>query len=180
MREGALWGTVRPMPPEAFDLKTDPVGALPEEWSAAFDAIHERPFRARQVFRWIHTRSVVDPAQMSDLARTLRDKLAAWDMQMPATVLHAHRAADNTRKMLVGFPRREGGGTVETVLIPPMPGEDDPDEVDEDEPATATAAPATPDGKIPWGKAPARVTQCISTQVGCAMGCVFCASGSRA
>jgi 23S rRNA (adenine2503-C2)-methyltransferase len=177
MREGALWGTVRPMPPEAFDLKTDPVGALPEEWSAAFDAIHERPFRARQVFRWIHTRSVVDPAQMSDLARTLRDKLAAWDMQMPATVLHAHRAADNTRKMLVGFPRREGGGTVETVLIPPMPGEDDPDEVDEDEPATATAAPATPDGKIPWGKAPARVTQCISTQVGCAMGCVFCASG---
>ncbi len=165
------------MPYEAFSLRADPVGALPEEWSAAFADIHERPFRARQVFRWIHTRSVVDPASMTDLARTLREKLAAWDMQMPAVVLQAHRAADNTRKVLVGFPRRADGGTVETVLIPPMPGEDDPDEVDDDD-DTAQAAPANAPGrKLPFGQAPDRVTQCISTQVGCAMGCVFCASG---
>jgi len=162
------------VPYEAFALRADPVGALPEEWTAAFAEIHERPFRARQVFRWIHTRSVVDPVAMTDLARTLREKLADWHMQMPATVVSCNRAADNTRKVLVGFPLREGSGTVETVLIPPMPGEDD-DDSDDDE--TQAAAPNAPGRKLPFGQAPDRVTQCISTQVGCAMGCVFCASG---
>ena len=153
------------MPPAPHDLQRDPVGSLPEEWVAAFEAIHERPFRAKQVFRWIHTRSVAEPERMSDIAKTLREKLSGWNLQMPARIDRVHRAADDTRKFLVSFVDRPEAGTVESVLIPPMP--DDDEDEDDDEPA------------LPQGlRAPARrVTQCISTQVGCAMGCAFCASG---
>jgi len=150
------------VPPVSHSLQQDPVGSYPEEWVAAFEAIHERPFRAKQVFRWIHTRSVADPAQMTDIARTLREKLAAWNLVMPAHLVDVKRASDDTRKALVGFHAHPG--TVETVLIPPLPGEED--EEDEEE-------PVNPGLRV----APRRVTQCISTQVGCAMGCVFCASG---
>jgi 23S rRNA (adenine2503-C2)-methyltransferase len=154
------------MPPVGHTLQGDPVGALLEEWEAAFAALGERPFRARQVFRWIHTRSVAAPEEMSDLARSLREKLAGFGLAMPARVEAVHRAGDGTRKVLVAFPRSAAAGTVETVLIPPMPEEDvDGDDGEDDAPA-AEPVPAV-----------ARVTQCISTQVGCAMGCVFCASG---
>jgi 23S rRNA (adenine2503-C2)-methyltransferase len=153
------------MPSETHTLRNDPVGSYPEEWITAFDELQERPFRARQVFRWIHTRSVADPAHMTDLARTLRDKLASWNLSMPAEVAEVRRALDDTRKMLVRFP---AGGTVESVLIPPMP--DDDDDATDDE---VDVAPA----RHPLRAPPRRVTQCISTQVGCAMGCVFCASG---
>ena len=93
------------MPALPHALHDDPVGSYPEEWVEAFAAIHERPFRARQVFRWIHTRSVADPAHMTDVARTLREKLASWSLEMPAAVRECRRAADDTRKVLVGFPQ---------------------------------------------------------------------------
>ncbi len=153
------------MPPTPHVLREDPVGSYPEEWVDAFAELHERPFRAKQVFRWIHTRSVADPARMTDVAKTLREKLSSWDMVMPAEIREVRRAADDTRKVLVGFPRSDHPGTVETVLIPPLPGEEDDEEEDE--------TPAVPGLRV----AARRVTQCISSQVGCAMGCVFCASG---
>lgn len=153
------------MPPTPHVLREDPVGSYPEEWVDAFAELHERPFRAKQVFRWIHTRSVADPARMTDVAKTLREKLASWDMVMPAEIREVRRAADDTRKVLVGFPRSDHPGTVETVLIPPLPGEDDDDDEDETPPVPGLRVAAR------------RVTQCISSQVGCAMGCVFCASG---
>jgi len=151
-----------PVPPHQF--YDDPVGSYPEEWVAAFAAIHERPFRARQVFRWIHTRSVADPARMTDVARSLREKLASWSLAMPVELRAVRRASDGTRKVLLGFPRRPEAGTVETVLIPPEPDEDD--DAWETEPESLEGRPVV-----------RKVTQCISTQVGCAMGCVFCASG---
>jgi len=153
------------VPPATHDILRDPVGSYLEEWEALLASWGERPFRAKQVFRWIHTRSVADPAGMTDIAKTLREKLSGASMHMPAVIERAHRAADDTRKVLVGFPDAAGSGTVETVLIPPMPDDDADDEPD-DEPS-----PSTP--RI----AARRVTQCISSQVGCAMGCVFCASG---
>ena len=88
------------------------------------------------------------------------------------------RAADGTRKLLV---RLADGASVETVLIPEIPRISGalPSPVEPEGDADAAAleddleAPA--DDLGPAG--PLRVTQCISTQVGCAMGCVFCASG---
>jgi 23S rRNA (adenine2503-C2)-methyltransferase len=153
------------VPPAIHDIERDPVGSYLEEWESQLARWGERPFRAKQVFRWIHTRSVADPAGMTDIAKALRERLSAAALHMPASIEKVHRAGDDTRKVLVGFPDTPASGTVETVLIPPMP-DDDVDEEPDDEPAPSGLRVAA-----------RRVTQCISTQVGCAMGCVFCASG---
>lgn len=150
-----------------------PVARLPEEWEASLRARGERAFTARQVFHWIHKRGVLEPKAMTNLSVRLREALAGEGLGEVATVERVHRAADGTRKLLV---RLRDGATIETVLLPAVSGPgssaaldadaasaDDDDDEDE-------GAPAEPAGTV-------RVTQCISTQVGCAMGCVFCASG---
>jgi 23S rRNA (adenine2503-C2)-methyltransferase len=132
-----------------------PVARLPEEWQPAVASLGERPFRAGQVFRWIHARGTADPSEMTDLPRAFRERLSETGLSMPLRVPEVHRARDGTRKLVCELTR---GGRVECVLIPMS---DDPDDDPEDE-----------DGA--WD---GRVTLCISTQIGCAMGCVFCASG---
>jgi 23S rRNA (adenine2503-C2)-methyltransferase len=139
---------------------------LPEEWEALLASWGEPRYRAGQVFRWIHGRQVTDPAAMTDLSKSLRARLATeltseLDEDREPTVVHVHRSADSTRKLLV---RMADGRDVETVLIPQLT------DVDPDAEDDATEV-------LPGRKAGRRVTQCISSQVGCAMGCVFCASG---
>jgi 23S rRNA (adenine2503-C2)-methyltransferase len=164
-----------------------PVARLPEEWKLALAERGERPFRALEVFRWIHKRGALDPESMSSLPKTLRTGLFG-DARSVGTIERAHRSSDDTRKLVV---RLADDAPIETVLIPRVSGrnkfegglpsagsddgetdadaaaiDDDDDDGDEHEASdTAGATPTT------------RVTQCISTQVGCAMGCVFCASG---
>ncbi|HVY47578.1 MAG TPA: 23S rRNA (adenine(2503)-C(2))-methyltransferase RlmN, partial [Minicystis sp.] len=150
-----------------------PIARLPEEWRGAPALRAERPFVAAQVFGWIHKKGVVDAAAMTNLAPRLRGQLAE-DGLAPgvASAERVHRSADGTRKAVV---RLADGATVETVLLPAVsgPGSEAAAELDAD------AAAADDDGEEePAAGAPkTRVTQCISTQVGCAMGCVFCASG---
>ena len=82
------------------------------EW---FAAQGEKPFRAKQVFRWIHQRGVGDFEAMTDLAKSLREKLvASAEVRAPA-ILSEHRSADGTVKWLfdVGI-----GNGIETVFIP--------------------------------------------------------------
>ena len=75
----------------------------------------EKPFRAKQVFRWIHQRGVADFAQMTDLAKSLREKLEATaEVRLPS-ILSEHRSADGTVKWL--FDVGVGNG-IETVFIP--------------------------------------------------------------
>jgi 23S rRNA (adenine2503-C2)-methyltransferase len=156
-----------------------PLARTAEEWAEAVVPFGGRPFHGRQIFRWLHARGVLEAERMTDLPKDLRAQLAALAMDRAVEVVDGRRSADDTRKLLVRFG---DGATVETVLIPGVTGgksnlpspviadavdadasaaEDDDDEED-DQPA--------PDPHV-------RVTQCISTQVGCAMGCVFCASG---
>lgn len=143
-----------------------PLARLPEEWASVFDAWGERSFHAKQVYRWIHERGVLDPAEMSDLKKALREKLAAGGMGEPGKVAHVHRSADGTRKLLLDLDR---GAKVECVLIPMTPGSVDAD---------SAAGGEDDDADEPLEDKPRkRVTLCISTQFGCAMGCVFCASG---
>ena len=82
------------------------------EWFAAQD---EKPFRARQVFHWIHQRGVDDFDAMTDLAKSLREKLKAIAEVKAPAVLSEHRSADGTVKWLfdVGI-----GNGIETVFIP--------------------------------------------------------------
>ena len=82
--------------------------------NAFFARIGEKPFRGRQVLRWIHQRGGGDFSAMTDIARSLREKLlhaAAIDAPTQVSDLIA---ADGTRKWLFGV----GSSAVETVYIP--------------------------------------------------------------
>lgn len=143
----------------------DPVGRLPEEWREAMQRLGEKPFRAEQVFRWIHERGVLDPEQMTDLAKPLRERLKADGFAPPARVAEVHAAADGTRKLVLELAH---GARVECVIIPMTDLADDAD---------ASAAPEDDEDDAGDASEKTRITLCVSTQYGCAMGCVFCASG---
>jgi len=144
----------------------DAVGRLPEEWRETMLALGEKPFRAEQVFRWIHERGVLDPELMTDLSKSLRERLKADGFAPPAKVADVHAAADGTRKLVLELAQ---GARVECVIIPMT------DLADAD--ADAGAAPEDDEDDDASTPEKSRVTLCVSTQYGCAMGCVFCASG---
>ena len=148
-----------------------PLVRTPEEWREALVRLGERPFRATQVFQAIHRRNVRDAREITDLPVSLRDRLFEEGLRPVLEVDTERRSTDDTRKLLVRFADQ---ATVETVLIPAVsgPGSVAAQSTDKDEDADASSVD---DDDEP--AAVRRVTQCISTQVGCAMGCVFCASG---
>ena len=80
-----------------------------------FAAQGEKPFRARQVLRWIHQRRESDFAQMSDLAKDLRAKLVASASVEAPQIVGDTAAADGTRKWLL---KVDGANAVEAVFIP--------------------------------------------------------------
>lgn len=83
---------------------------------AAFFAENgEKPFRARQVLRWIHRGGQSDFDAMSDLAKSLRAKLKGMAAVIPPTVVSDRLSDDGTRKFLFDVG---GGNAVETVFIP--------------------------------------------------------------
>jgi 23S rRNA (adenine2503-C2)-methyltransferase len=156
-----------------------PLARTPDEWAEVVRSWGGRPFHARQLFRWLHSRGVLQPDQMTDLPRELRANLSDLELERVFSVVSAVRSTDDTRKLLL---RLHDGATVETVLIPGVTGGKSklpspvapPREIDAD---AAAADEDDEDGALTEGSASVRVTQCVSTQVGCAMGCVFCASG---
>lgn len=75
----------------------------------------EKRFRATQLFRWIHQRGQRDFAQMTDLARSLREKLVAAAEIRSLPVLSEHASGDGTIKWLFDVGN---GDAVETVFIP--------------------------------------------------------------
>jgi 23S rRNA (adenine2503-C2)-methyltransferase len=86
------------------------------EGLAAFcDRLGEKRYRATQLFRWIHHRGARDFAQMSDLAKSLRDKLASTATITPLRAISEHTSADGTVKWLFDVG---AGNAIETVFIP--------------------------------------------------------------
>jgi 23S rRNA (adenine2503-C2)-methyltransferase len=138
------------------------VGRLPAEFHAFLREAGEPAFRADQIFRWIHQHGVFDVEQMTNLSRPLRARLGELDIRCPLEEISSQRSTDGTRKLLL---RLVDGLALECVLIPRSNAETDDDPDDEEEPTPAEGQRREP------------VTLCVSTQVGCAMGCVFCASG---
>jgi 23S rRNA (adenine2503-C2)-methyltransferase len=154
-----------------------PLARTPDEWARAAKSLGGREFHGRQIFKWLHGRGVLDARAMSDLPKALREAIAALGIDRIAEIAHERRALDDTRKLLV---KLGDGATVETVLIPNVTkGKSDlPSPVPLADGSDADAAAAVDDeDDVDESPGRARVTQCISTQVGCAMGCVFCASG---
>jgi 23S rRNA (adenine2503-C2)-methyltransferase len=108
----------------------------------------EPAYRAGQLCEWIYQKRARDFSEMSSLPGALRDRLAGHFRLRPLEKVRETGSADTTRKFLF---RLTDGQMVETVLIP--------------------ASPAL------YGECSDRLTICISSQVGCAYGCRFCASG---
>jgi 23S rRNA (adenine2503-C2)-methyltransferase len=96
-------------------MKTNLLAFDAESLAAFFAGIGEKPFRARQVLRWIHRAGEADVERMSDLARGLRHKLAASAEVVPPRIIGDTTAADGTRKWLLDVGK---ANAVETVFIP--------------------------------------------------------------
>jgi 23S rRNA (adenine2503-C2)-methyltransferase len=151
--------TPPPAPRPASGKERHPVAKLPEEWRPVLAELGEPGFRADQIFRWIHAQGVFEPEKMTNLSRTLRARLSELGLGCPVEEVSARRSSDGTRKLLL---RLHDGLSIECVLIPQSNLEEDDEEDELGEGEEVTHKP---------------LTLCVSTQVGCAMGCVFCASG---
>jgi 23S rRNA (adenine2503-C2)-methyltransferase len=133
---------------------------MPQELEAWLAGIGEPPYRAKQILRWIHQRGVCEFERMTDLSKALRSKLAQLAVVPTLSLRRASESRNkDTRKFLFELPN---GGEVESVQMRYC-----------DEPSQARGPLEGPGPAGPLG----RVAVCISSQVGCAMGCNFCASG---
>lgn len=99
----------------AKDLKTNLLGMDLVQLTTFFADLGEKPFRAKQVMKWIYQHGVIDFDQMSDLSRSLREKLSKLACIVPPKVAYKKFSADGTRKWVFEVA---GGSLVETVLIP--------------------------------------------------------------
>jgi 23S rRNA (adenine2503-C2)-methyltransferase len=123
-------------------------GLTPETLAAWLKEAGEPSFRAAQILEWIWKKKVTSIDAMSNLPAALREKLTTSFRLGALEHTHTQGSADTTRKFLF---RLHDGRYVESVLIP--------------------ANPAL------YGEKSDRRTLCVSSQVGCAYGCKFCASG---
>ena len=75
----------------------------------------EKKFRAHQILKWIHHAGITQIEEMSNLGKALREKLMEVAEVRPPEIVSQQDSSDGTRKWAI---RVEGGGLVETVLIP--------------------------------------------------------------
>jgi len=87
----------------------------PIQLTAWFAARGEKPFRATQVLRWMHRFGESDFEAMTDIARSLREKLRAAAVVQPPAIVSDRLSDDGTRKFLFDVGN---GNAVETVFIP--------------------------------------------------------------
>jgi 23S rRNA (adenine2503-C2)-methyltransferase len=95
--------------------RTNLLGLTRSGLEAFVVAMGEKPFRARQLFKWIYKRAVGDFDAMTDLGKDFRRRLAeVAELRTPA-ILGTQVSADGTRKWVLRF---EGGQAIEVVFIP--------------------------------------------------------------
>ena len=87
----------------------------PAQLVAYCGELGEKPFRAKQLQRWIHQFGASDFNAMSDLAKSLREKLATRAHVTAPAIISDHTSSDGTRKWLLDVGQ---GNAVETVFIP--------------------------------------------------------------
>lgn len=123
-------------------------GETLESLQATLEEIGQPKFRAKQILDWLYKKRARSWEDMSNLPKPLREHLDTEFDIAPTKRLLAKESADETEKLLLEMGDRS---LVETVVI---------------------RAP-----QVGVGQQNSRKTICISTQVGCAYGCKFCASG---
>ncbi|QJQ05281.1 23S rRNA (adenine(2503)-C(2))-methyltransferase RlmN [Undibacterium piscinae] len=87
----------------------------PAQLIAYCNELGEKPFRAKQLQRWIHQFGASNFEDMTDLAKSLREKLAGRAYVAAPAIISDHTSSDGTRKWLVDVGQ---GNAVETVFIP--------------------------------------------------------------
>jgi len=135
-------------------------------------SLGEKPYRGRQLFDWIYDKQVSDFGAMTSMSAGLRERLRAGASIDSIDLVDEHRSgSDGTVKYLFGLA---DGRRIESVLIPPKTAYRSEWSLPPDGSEVLTGADdtsvAAEEGK--------RHTLCVSTQVGCALDCVFCATAS--
>ena len=94
---------------------TNLLGLDPAQLVAYCGELGEKPFRAKQLQRWIHQFGASDFDAMTDLAKSLREKLKTRAVIAAPAIISDHTSSDGTRKWLLDVGQ---GNAVETVFIP--------------------------------------------------------------
>ncbi|MGC3959539.1 MAG: 23S rRNA (adenine(2503)-C(2))-methyltransferase RlmN [Verrucomicrobiota bacterium] len=129
-------------------VPTDIKSLTREELEAQFTAWEQPIYRVKQLMDWLYVHRVTDWEAMSNLPKVLRDKLRHEYSLGTLELIRKQGSRDTTQKFLW---RLADHSLIESVLIPANPSL--------------------------YGEGSDRHTLCVSTQVGCAYGCRFCASG---
>ena len=129
-------------------MLTDIKSLTREELEVQFAAWNQPAYRIAQLLEWLYARRATTWDGMSNLPKALRESLRGHYSLQTLKLVRKQGSQDTTQKFLWQLA---DGAMIESVLIP--------------------ANPAL------YGEASDRHTLCISTQVGCAYGCKFCASG---
>jgi 23S rRNA (adenine2503-C2)-methyltransferase len=126
----------------------------------------QNAYRANQARRWLFARRATGFREMTDLPESLRDELDREFALWSTTVARHTRADDGTEKLLLTLA---DGGQIECVLLRENAVSSEEREARSEKTHGSRSSQLAPHSL--------RRTICISTQVGCGMGCVFCASG---
>ena len=129
-------------------MPTDIKSLTREEIEAQFKALEQPAYRVEQLLDWLYVRRAASWDAMTNLPKSLREMLREHFSLHTHELVRKQGSHDTTQKFLW---KLADGALIESVLIP--------------------ANPAL------YGETSDRHTLCISTQVGCAYGCRFCASG---
>lgn len=95
--------------------KTNLLGLTRAELEAFVAGMGEKPFRARQLLKWLYKRCVADFDQMTDLAKSFRERLKEVAVVATPSIITTQVSADGTRKWLLEMDGTQG---IETVFIP--------------------------------------------------------------
>jgi len=111
-----------------------------DELKEVISGMGEKPFKAKQIYEWLHVKTVASYDEMTNLSKELREKLKVQYPITPMEIVECQESKiDGTKKYLL---RLFDDNVIESV----------------------------------WMKYQHGNTVCISSQVGCRMGCTFCAS----
>ncbi len=130
------------------EIKPSLCGLTLDDLTEELRQLDEKPYRAKQILEWIYVKRVTAIDDMTNLPASLRTTLNEKFVVSQSEVVTVQGSKDTTRKFLY---KLADGRYVESVLIP--------------------ASPAL------YGERADRRTICVSSQVGCAYACKFCASG---
>ncbi len=125
---------------------------------AAWAAARKMPaFVTKQIMEWVYTKGVIAPAQMTNLSKLNRERLEQEMIFEQGRVEAEMSASDGTQKLLLAWPDSSKRATSQLPIV--------------NNPSTDRTTECV---MIPN---PERKTACVSSQVGCPVGCKFCASG---